>query len=143
MEKVKIYLSGGMTGLSYEEYMRWRKEIINHQIFIMGGLKKEPIFFNPPDYYNFEQEDYVTEKEVMEFDLYNLRNSDIVIVNFNAPDSIGTAMELMLAKEFHIPIIGIDNQDDKEIHPWLVECVSRLCLNLEEAVSYVKEFYLS
>ena len=85
---------------------------------------------------------YYGKKEIMEFDLYNLRNSDLVIVNFNNPSSIGTAMELMLAKEYHIPVIafGVKNQN---IHSWLLETCTRVCDDIREVVEHVVDFYLN
>ena len=77
----------------------------------------------------------------MEFDLNALRNSNLVIVNFNDPVSLGTCAELAIAYEMKIPIIGV-NSDNKELHPWLIEFTSRMCSSLKEAVEYVVEFYL-
>ena len=141
METVKIYLSGAMSELSLEEQSQWRKRVMD-AIKYGYDYEKKPIFFNPVNYYNFVDKQYKTEKEIMEFDLYNLRNSDIVIVNFNDPKSIGTAMELMLAKEMCIPVIGL-NLNNEELHPWLVECVTRMCSNLKETVEYTVNFYLN
>ena len=104
--------------------------------------EKKPVFFNPVNYYNFKEVRYRSEKEVMEFDLNALRNSDLVVVNFNDPKSIGTAMELMLAKELHIPIIGL-NKDKKELHPWLECCCNRMCVDMRELASHVVDFYLN
>ena len=140
MEKVKIYLSGSMSGVSFEEQSKWRNRVmdaINHQY----EHEKKALFFNPVGYYNSEERRHKSEKEIMEFDLYNLRNSDLVIVNFNNIWSIGTAMELMLAKEMHKPVIGW-NSSNEELHPWLAECVTRLCDDLRETVEHVVEFYL-
>lgn len=141
MENVKIYLSGGMSNLSFEEQSSWRKKIIN-AIKYNYDCEKKPVFFNPVNYYNFEQVNYNSEREVMEFDLYNLRSSDLVVVNFNNSLSIGTAMELMLAKELKIPVIafGVDNQ---KIHPWLLESCTRVCDNIRECVEHVVSFYLN
>lgn len=141
MENVKIYLSGAVSGLSFEERNKWRLQIIK-AIKYNNEWEKNPIFFNPVDYYNFEEVQHKTEKEIMEFDLYNLRNSDLVVVNFNEPKSIGTAMELMLANELHIPIIGL-NKDKKELHPWLECCCNRICDDIRELVSHVVEYYLN
>ena len=105
METVRIYMSGGMGNLSFEEQSKWRNQIIN-AIKFNYDCEKKVYFFNPVDYYNFEEVRHRSEREVMEFDLYNLRNSNLVVVNFNDPTSIGTAMELILAKEINIPIIG-------------------------------------
>jgi hypothetical protein len=77
----------------------------------------------------------------MEFDLYNLRKSNLVVVNFNAPQSIGTAMELMVAKENKIPVIGL-NKDETKLHPWLIECCTRICDSFREIVNHVVNFYL-
>jgi nucleoside 2-deoxyribosyltransferase len=78
----------------------------------------------------------------MEFDLNALRHSDLVIVNFNDPKSLGTCAELAIAKELHIPVIGI-NKDKYDLHPWLVEFTTRMCDDIREAVSHVVDFYLN
>lgn len=143
METVKIYLSGGMGSLSFEEQSKWRKQIINAVKFGEYDCKKNPTFFNPVDYYNFEETRYRSEREVMEFDLNALRNSDLVIVNFNDPKSIGTCAELAIAYEKKIPVIGINKDNQEELHPWLTEFTTRMCYDLREAVEYVVEFYLN
>ena len=141
MENVKIYLSGGMGGLTVEEQTAWRNKFQNAIKYNREPLKN-PLFFSPPNFYcPAKPAEYQSEKEVMEFDLYNLRNSDIVVVNFNAPNSIGTAMELMLAKERHIPVIGL-NDKGVELHPWLTECCTRICNTFVELVDHVVDFYL-
>lgn len=142
MNKVKIYLSGGMGSLSLEEQSKWRKQVQDAIKFGDYDCEKKAIFFNPVNYYNFEEVKNKTEREIMEFDLYNLRNSNLVIVNFNDEKSIGTAMELMLAKELQIPVIGL-NKDCKKLHPWLTESCTRICDNMRELVSHVVEFYLN
>ena len=142
METCHVYLSGGMGSLSFEEQSKWRTNIINAIKYGEQGWAKKPVFFNPVDHYNFQDKHQKNEKEVMEYDLYNLRNSDLVIVYFNDERSIGTAMELMLAKEMHIPVIAF-GVNDKEIHPWLIECCTRICDNMKDVVSHVIDFYLN
>lgn len=142
METVKIYLSGGMGDLSFEEQSKWRKQIINAILFGDYHWEKKPIFFNPVDYYNFTEVRYKSEREVVEFDLNALRKSDLVIVNFNDPKSLGTCAELAIAYEMKIPVIGI-NKDGKELHPWLIEFTTRMCDNVREAVEHVVDFYLN
>lgn len=141
METCRIYLSGGMGSLSFEEQSRWRQQI-QDAIKFNYECSKKPIYFNPVDYYNFEEVRYKTQREVMEFDLNALRNSDLVIVNFNDPESLGTCSELAIAYDMKIPIVGI-NKDNKVLHPWLIEFTSRMCENIEEAVEYVVDFYLN
>lgn len=141
METVKIYLSGGMGALSFEEQSKWRQQI-QDAIKFNYECEKKPVFFNPVDYYTFEEKRHKTEREIVEFDLYNLRNSDLVIVNFNDPKSIGTAAELAIAYDMHIPVIGI-NKDKQELHPWLIEFTTRMCEDIRETVEHVVEFYLN
>lgn len=141
MEKVKIYLAGGMTGLPYEEQVGWRNRFKDAVKFGEYDLEKTPIFFSPPDYYSPSLYNHVTEREVFEFELNVLRKSDLVVVNFNNPSSIGTAMELAIAKENKTPIIAL-NKDNIELHPWLEECCTRICYSFRELVEHVVQFYL-
>lgn len=142
METFRIYLSGGMSGLSIEEQNKWRKQIQNAIKFGDYDIAKRVCFFDPTQYYNFEEKRHKSEREVMEFDLNGVRNCDLVIVNFNEPKSIGTAAELAIAYDMKIPIIGI-NKKEQEIHPWLVEFTTRMCEDIREAVEHVVEFYLN
>ena len=142
IESIKIYLSGGMGSLSFEEQNTWRKQIMEAVKWNYDCKKKNPIFFNPVDYYNFQEVRYDNHREVMEFDLNALRNSDLVIVNFNDPNSLGTCAELDIAYEMKIPIIGI-NKDGRELHPWLVCFTNKMCKDIKQAVEYLVEFYLN
>lgn len=143
METCRIYMSGGMGNLSFEEQSKWRNQVINAIKFGDYHCEKKPIFFNPVDHYNPTKEArYKSEREVMEFDLNALRHSDLVIVNFNDPKSIGTCAELAIAYEMKIPVIGI-NKDSHELHSWLKCFCNRICNDIREAVEYVTEFYLN
>lgn len=142
MENVKIYLSGGMSGLSEEEQVKWRRQIRDAIMFGGYEFHKSPIFFDPTDYYSIFENYHKNNKEVFEYDLYNLRNSNVIIVNFNDTKSIGTAMELVLAKEYKIPVIGI-NKDGCVLHPWLIECTTRMCDTLKDAVEYIVDYFLN
>lgn len=142
METVKIYLCGGMSDLSLDEQLKWRRNIQNAIKFGDFDLSKKPIFFNPPDYYSPSTDNHKSEREAMEYDLNNLRKSDLVIVNFNIPKSIGSAMELMLAKELHIPVVGL-NKNNYKLHPWLTECCIRICDTMDELINHVQSHYLN
>lgn len=141
METVKIYLSGGMGNLSFEEQSKWRNQVMN-AIKFNYDCEKKVVFFNPVNYYNFEDVRYKTQREVMNFDLNALRNSNLVIVNFNDPESLGTCAELAIAYDMKIPIVGI-NKDNKALHPWLECFCDRMCESIKEAVEYVVDFYLN
>lgn len=143
MENVKIYLSGAMAGISWEEQTEWRQRVKRAIKSRYYANEKKIAFFDPTQFYNFKEKAHKSEKEIMEFDLYNLRNSDLVIVNFGngGNKSIGTSMELMLAKELRIPVIAFGHNE--ETHPWMLETCSRVCDDIDEVVSHVVDFYLN
>ena len=140
MDKVKFYMAGGMAGLSVEEQMEWRNDIKKR---INNSLIHYPTyFFQPPYYYQPDGDYHRSEREAFLFDLNRLRHSDVVIVNFNVLKSIGTAMELAVAHENRIPVIGL-NENKNELHPWLYECCTRICETREELVRHIVDFYLT
>lgn len=133
-----------MCNLSLEEQTKWRDAICSdlHTYNNFNHNSKYNLnILKPTDFYNFENVEYKSQKEVMKFDLNLVRNSDLIIVNFNDPRSIGTAMELLIANENHIPIIGL-NEENKELHPWLVECCMRICDTYDELIEHIERFYL-
>ena len=58
MENVHIYLSGGMSGLSFEEQNKWKKQFSDAIKYGDYDYSKKPCIFNPVDYYNFEEAQY-------------------------------------------------------------------------------------
>lgn len=139
-----FYLCGGM-GLFWKERFNegneWRVDIKDRIEQISNGKVK---CCNPNDYFNFlDRSTYESDKEVMEFDLYKVRNSDLVIVNFNDPKSIGSACEMAMAYELKIPIIGLcENGEEKILHPWLKEFCNRVFTDREELILYVTKHYV-
>ena len=140
MEKYRIYLAGGMEGLDECEAYEWRKSC---EEYFANYLTCNVLCFNPIDYYNYSmdmEKEKITEGEIRRFELYSLKKSDLVLVNFNAPRSIGTAQELAVAKENGIPVIGVNEAN--EIHPWLLECVDKMFDNMSDALFYIENYYL-
>ena len=129
--KLKIFLSGGMTGLTEEEASYWRTE------FKLENVREgnDFIFIDPTYLYEpSNNTDQAYEKEAMEYDLYWVKRSDLIIVNFNSLSSIGTAQELMLAHTLNKPIIGMIPEDKYEqLHPWYKEeCMKIFKYNSDE-----------
>ena len=121
--KLKIFLSGGMTGLTETEASYWRTSFkLNNAV-----QDDTPFIFIDPTYYYFPTDKTTQEyeKEAMEYDLYWVKHSDLIVVNFNSLSSIGTAQEIMLAYTLNKPIIGMIEEDKyDQLHPWYKEeCV--------------------
>ena len=133
-----IYLAGGMSGISFEESNNWR-ESFDALINILSKART----INPNYYYNFKEVNHKSEKEIREFDLHKVRTADLVFVNFNAPNSIGTAQELAIAYELKIPIIGLHENKIESLHPWLIECCTRICDTMDEAADHIAAYYIN
>jgi len=141
MKDMKIYLAGGMSKFgseNFKEAQQWRlhckRELEDYEFLTI---------VNPNDYYNFIQPPvHKSEREVMEYDLHHVRNSDLLIINFNDVYSLGSMAELAIAYERKIPIIGL-NADSQKLHSWQVCMCNRIFDNLFEMIEYVKDFYLS
>lgn len=141
MNNYFIYLAGGMTGLSYSEQVLWRNRVKRCLEDSYDCDMYNVCVINPADYFNFEETKHITEKEIVNFDLHKLRNSNLVIVNFNDPKSLGTMAELAIAYEHRIPVIGL-NEENKKLHPWQYEFCERIFDDFDEMLDYVEDIYL-
>lgn len=140
MDTFTIYLAGAMSGLSFEEQNLWRQNVKSKLEDAYSECRVNCI--NPVEYYNFESKEYDSELEVMNFDLHKLKHSDLVIVNFNKQESLGTMAEIATAYELRIPIIGLKSELTK-LHPWQECMCSKMFTSLDKMLYYVQDFYLS
>lgn len=132
-----FYLSGGMMNLTPEERNGWRVELqkMFSEIYHVN-------LFNPCDHWDFNSP-YIDDKEAMEYDLHRLRHSDVVIVNFNDIESLGTMAELAIAYELRIPIIGLQTTGDNfDLHPWQVFMCQKIFNNMEALFEYLLAHYV-
>lgn len=141
MKEFKAYLAGKMSGLSFEEMNEWRLKAKEEFKYQNRDKDIKLNIFNPCDYYNFNlNAETYTEKEVKKFDLYHVKSSNVVLINLDYPDSIGSAIEIHMAHdEWRIPVIAFGKTKN---HPWIMESVDKFCNNLEEAVEYISDFYI-
>lgn len=120
----------------------WRLDI---KTLIEEGNNGKAKCCNPNDHFNFLDDcGYKTQREIMDFELYKIRNSNALIVNFNDPKSIGSACEMAVAFENRIPIIGLcENREENIIHPWLKEFCERIFTDREELILYMIKHYVN
>ena len=126
--KLKIFLSGGMSNIPEEDSKKWRRlfKQVKYKNISSAYYADQYIFINPTTLYKpSEPYDPIVEKEAMEYDLYWVKHSDLIVVNFNSLSSIGTAQEIMLAYTLNKPIIGMIEEDKyNQLHPWYKqECI--------------------
>lgn len=144
MKDFKIYLAGGVSNLNKEEQTIWRNALID---IIYNRCKAVDVKYNvdiisPPDFFTFEEMNYKSDLEVMKYYLRHTKSSDLIIVNFNDPKSIGTAQEMAVAYDRNIPILGL-NMNSAVLNPWLICSCDRMFDNCNDLVNYVFKFYLT
>lgn len=139
----RIYLAGGMTGLSMEDQTAWRRSVKTE----IGQYVKEGQveFFDPTEYDmsdEFEKEDISAELLSMKFDIRNLAESNLVICNISTnPYSVGTNIELGICHNTQIPVITY-NPDNKPIHPWQLAISDFVVTDLEKLTETIINYYL-
>lgn len=137
------YLSGGMQKFGKEEFDKsndWREYLAEQIKNLSDG---NILALNPNKHYNFSMnpEEY-TEREVMNLDIYKLRNSELVIYFNNDPYSRGSMAELGIAWERRIPILVV-NDGDNELHSWVKCMAEKIFPNFEELLWYVDAHYIN
>lgn len=144
MRDIFIYLCGGMGKFgkeNFEECNKWRKYCKKTLETYECNYRVEAI--NPNDYFNFIDEPprYDSQNEVMKLDLHKLRNSNLVIANFNDMYSLGSMSEIAIAYDRGIPVIGL-NESYQDLHPWQVCMCERIFTNIDDMLDYIEDFYL-
>ena len=146
--KHKIYLSGPIAGLSYNETMGWR------DFFAAEVAKFSPdIFCASPmrgkeflrDIKSFKPNGYdhplSTGKGIMTRDHWDCMTSDLIVVNLLGAErvSIGTVMEMAWGHAYRKPIILImEDKGNVHEHALLMETVGLRVQTLDEAVQIVR-----
>lgn len=138
MAKFKCYAGGKMSGLTFDGMNSWRLDAKR----LFNECDSSVVVVNPVDFYNFKMDKSTyNEREVMEFDLYQVADSDLLLINLDHPNSIGTAIEMFYAYfVLKIPVVAFGTAVN---HPWIENCVNKKCKDLYEAVQYIQDFYLA
>lgn len=143
----KIYTCGKMSGISFQEQMEWRLRIegeVKKWLDFGQGVK----FVHPPMFYNYEENYQKSEREILEWEMAQVHDCDIVIVNLDGIDStVGSHMELGAVQginrfgDKHIFVIGLGKEDN--LHPWIKESCIRIEDDYAKAAEYIVEYLLT
>lgn len=127
-----IYLAGAITNLDKDEMEGWRIKLKNTiEDFTAGRW----LAINPCEHIPDEINDQV-EAECFQWDLYKLKRSDLIVCDFDHPQSIGTTWELAVAKEYGIPIIGL-SRTGTYVHPWWRMSAMHISSSIEDLFDYL------
>jgi len=124
-----VYLSGPIMDEHEGHARSWREDA-------KGDLKNHFRLLDPMRR-NFKDREVDSANEIVEFDLQDVREADILLVNYNKP-SIGTSMEVFYAAhELGKFIIGFSPFAFQDCSPWMVRYCTKILPDLESAVEYL------
>ena len=135
IKKKKIYLCGPIMDEVEGEAREWRESAIK--------LLADDFILLDPMRRNFRDREVDSANEIVEFDLQDIRDADILLVNYNRP-SIGTSMEVFYAsKELQRFIVAFSPFEFKECNPWMVKFCTKILPSLNESITYIKEHFIA
>ena len=124
-----IYLCGPIMDEHQGVARDWRNIVIKH-------LSKSFVILDPMRR-DFKDREVDSANEIVEFDLQDIRNSDILLVNYNKA-SIGTAMEVFYASnELGKFVVAFSPFDFKNCNPWMIRYCTKILNSLENSIEYL------
>lgn len=134
MMKKKIYLCGPIMDEHEGRARAWRqraKELLAHDFILLDPMRR-----------NFKDREVDSANEIVEFDLQDIRDADILLVNYNKP-SIGTAMEVFYAShDLRKFVVAFSPYSFKDCSPWMVRFCTKILPTLEDACAYIREHFI-
>ena len=150
-KEIKIYTCGKMKGLTYEEQMSWRNNIqrlIENRFKYSYDGSTKLTFVHPPQYYRYDKDYQKSEREIMEWELNQIRDTDILIINAEGiGESVGSHFEMGVAWSMnhfgnkYISVIGI-NENEECLHPWIQESFLRVEDSMSDAADFIVEYLI-
>ena len=124
-----IYLSGPIMDESAGAAREWRetaKTILGGKFRLLDPMRRK-----------FVDRQVDSANEIVEFDLRDVREADLILVNYNKP-SIGTSMEVFYAAhDLGKFIVAFSPFEYKECSPWMVRYCTKILPDLESAAEYI------
>lgn len=99
-----------------------------------------------PEFYKYDDLYECNSKETLRFDMKDIRESDVVLVNLkDLQDSLSTSDEIFYSYISQKPIYGFcENPDETSIHPWKKEQINRIFYgseSMKDAINYIATHY--
>jgi len=128
-----IYLSGPIMDEHEGDAREWRetaKKLLNEKFFLLDPMRR-----------NFKDREVDSANEIVRFDLQDVEEGDIILVNYNKA-SIGTSMEIFHASHnLGKFVVGFSPFKYSECSPWMVKYCTKILPTLEEAADYIKRHF--
>lgn len=128
-ERKVIYLSGPIMDEHAGVARQWRdsaKVQLAEKFKLLDPMRRK-----------FVDRQVDSANEIVEFDLQDVRDADILLVNYNKP-SIGTSMEVFFAAhDLGKFIVAFSPFEYKDCSPWMARYCTKILPDLESAVQYI------
>ncbi|MBE6357060.1 MAG: hypothetical protein E7058_08125 [Lentisphaerae bacterium] len=125
----KIYLSGPIMDESAGVAREWRntaKLLLGEKFQLLDPMRRK-----------FVDREVDSANEIVEFDLRDVREADLILVNYNKP-SIGTSMEVFYAAhDLGKFIVAFSPFEYQNCSPWMVRYCTKILPDLERAAEYI------
>ena len=128
-----IYLCGPIMDCEPVESATWReraRQSFSDRFTLLDPMRR-----------NFKDREVDSANEIVSFDLQDIADADIVLVNYSKA-SIGTAMEVFHAS-FNLGkfVIAFSPFQFSDCSPWMVRFCTKILPDLETAVRYIEEHF--
>jgi nucleoside 2-deoxyribosyltransferase len=129
----KIYLCGPIMDCTGGESVEWRtaaKEGLSHKFTMLDPMRR-----------NFRDREIDSANEIVEFDLQDVRDADILLVNYTKV-SIGTSMEVFFAShDLGKFVVAFSPDAYQDLSPWMVRHCTKILSSLDEAIAYIDRHF--
>jgi nucleoside 2-deoxyribosyltransferase len=133
MNHKTIYLCGPIMDCKPGETKDWRtraKERLAGRFVLLDPMRR-----------NFRDNENDSSNEIVEFDLQDIRDADLILVNYSKP-SIGTAMEVFYAgHDLQKFVIAFAPSEFKNCSPWMVRFCTKITRDLDSALTYIEKHF--
>jgi hypothetical protein len=124
-----IYLCGPINGRSDADCIDWRQTA---KTLLSSVGTRDPM---DRDYRGRELEEGIA-NQIVENDIADIKQCSGLLVMYDKP-SVGTAMEVRMAKaEMRIPVYVVDISG-KPLSPWLIFHADKIFVSLDEACAFI------
>ena len=132
-DKMTIYLSGPIMDEHSGIARQWRdiaKNALSDKFRMLDPMRRK-----------FVDRQVDSANEIVEFDLQDVRDADIILVNYNKP-SIGTSMEVFYAAhDLGKFVVAFSPFEYKDCSPWMARYCTKILPDLDQAVNYILEHF--
>jgi len=124
-----IYLSGPIMDAPGGTAREWRscaRTLFGERYRLLDPMRRK-----------FVDRQVDSANEIVEFDLQDVRNADLILVNYDKP-SIGTSMEVFYAAhDLGKFVVAFSPFEYKDCSPWMARYCTKILPTLESAAAYI------